>query len=821
MSNRQPVKPTSTLPVALIGLSLLALLALKMSPVNLGDGDDRADEATATRSLSSPSLAPPLLRSPANGLDPQLPSAEVYSSRELLVVLQDPTLAAAVAADHNTSLRRRVGPSGVAPVVVPQGVDPEALRAALAADPRVRSVSRSGLMRGAGGGGTHHTATASSSAVAYQWHLDATERPSSSGALSGAVVAVIDSGVAYEDYSDASGTYTQASSLASTTFVSPYDFADDDEHANDAHQHGTHITTTIAGDGVIEGVAPGVSVMPIRVLNAENTGEEADLIDAILWAVDSGADVINMSLVFSEGYSPGMAMREALEYAADAGVVMVGAAGNDAGQVGLYPAASPLVIGVSASTLKSKSGSLTLTDYTNISPAIDLVAPGGDLTKDKNKDGYPDGILAETFTSGDPTDMGLWFYSGSSQAAAVVTGAVVHLLDAGLTDPGEIGRALQLSAEKDYGSRSFRDGGGAGNLNIDEALEVADDALDGCEDLSDPGFHVSLLPYLVDSKKDYVRAGLRVTAIDDNGDPVDRKDYVVVGTRTTASGAETFQCTLDSDGVCDIEGDNERASNKTTDIALAWGFTIDAIVHDDDEIAYRPGSVVYVTNGFVVLVEAMSGAGVVSDHLLAVSWEAGRDDELGKLEEAFAVSHLGVSRATLPEAVLFNAKAVADIGTWDTVDLDIDGTGLITDPLSIGVITIPRLTLNLSGSGLITDPLSIGTIRLLTFSGSGLITDPLSFRLPEIFAPSFMGTGLITDPLSFTGAPVRLRDGSQIVTSEPSLSGFALGSAIDDGGWILGTDGHLGTTALMASGAIGLGGTSSSLSSTEVGSEAF
>ena len=345
MSSRQPLKLPSKLPAALVGLSLLALLALKMSPANLGE-DDAAEGETAARSRPSSPLLSPRLRSPATAGGPELPSAEAYSARELLVVLQDPSLAAAVASDHNTTLRRRVGPSGVAPVVVPSGVDPEALRAQLAADPRVRSVSRSGLMRGAGGGGSSHAAASSSSAVAYQWHLDATERPSSSGALSGAVVAVIDSGVAYEDYSDASGTYTQATSLASTTIVSPYDFVDDDDHANDAHQHGTHIATTIAGDGVIEGVAPGVSLMPIRVLNAENAGEEADLVDAIYWAVDFGADVINMSLVFSEGYSPGLAMREALEYAADAGVVMVGAAGNDAGQVGLYPAASPLVIGV-------------------------------------------------------------------------------------------------------------------------------------------------------------------------------------------------------------------------------------------------------------------------------------------------------------------------------------------------------------------------------------------------------------------------------------------------------------------------------------------
>ena len=113
----------------------------------------------------------------------------------------------------------------------------------------------------------------------YQWHFDNDEyggiNMESAWDIStgeGVVVAVLDSGVAYEDYTDASGTYCQAPDLAGTTFVQGYDIVNNDAHQNDDFWHGTHVAGTIAqttnnGYGVA-GVAFDCAIMPVKIANA-------------------------------------------------------------------------------------------------------------------------------------------------------------------------------------------------------------------------------------------------------------------------------------------------------------------------------------------------------------------------------------------------------------------------------------------------------------------------------------------------------------------------------------------------------------------------
>ena len=81
----------------------------------------------------------------------------------------------------------------------------------------------------------------------YQWHLPLLDAVTPSQlSVERVTVAVLDTGVAYEDHADASGTYVQAPSLSDVAVVSPHDFVNGDAHANDDHQHGTHIASIIA-----------------------------------------------------------------------------------------------------------------------------------------------------------------------------------------------------------------------------------------------------------------------------------------------------------------------------------------------------------------------------------------------------------------------------------------------------------------------------------------------------------------------------------------------------------------------------------------------
>lgn len=204
--------------------------------------------------------------------------------------------------------------------------------------------------------------------------------------------------------------------------VSGYDFINDDNDPDDDYGHGTHvagIAAAIADNGIgIAGSAGGVKIMPIKVLDSEGLGTTQNIIDGIQWAVQNGADVINMSLGAS-GYS--ILEYDAIKYAVENGVSVIAAVGNESnhwtpedGNKNLddptdldkdssyespvtYPAAYPGVIGVGAIDYLPDLG-FFLADFSNVGSTVDVVAPGVDIysTLPDNTYGWGSGTSMST-----------------------------------------------------------------------------------------------------------------------------------------------------------------------------------------------------------------------------------------------------------------------------------------------------------------------------------------------------------------------------------------------------------------------------------------
>jgi len=299
-----------------------------------------------------------------------------------------------------------------------------------------------------------------------QWHLDNPEyggiNMESAWDLStgtGVVVAVLDTGVAYENYDqdgDGSYDYWLAPDLANTTFAPGYDFINNDSHPNDDESHGTHVTGTIAqstnNNLGVSGVTFDASIMPVKVLDAGGGGTAFTVADGIYFAADNGADVINMSLAwpwFLGGmYDPGPVVHDAVIYAYyNKGVTIVAAAGNDSKNQVAYPAAYEECIAVGATQYDE-----ALAPYTNRGTALELTAPGGNLNLDQNEDGFGDGVLQQTFNpyTGNPSQFGYWFFQGTSMASPHVAGVAALVIAAGVSGPDNVRQVLRSTAEDHY-----------------------------------------------------------------------------------------------------------------------------------------------------------------------------------------------------------------------------------------------------------------------------------------------------------------------------------------------------------------------------------
>jgi serine protease len=244
----------------------------------------------------------------------------------------------------------------------------------------------------------------------------------------GAVVALLDSGVAYERR----GRFRRAPDLRHSTFVHPWDFIGRDPHPNDQYGHGTHVAGTIAQTTNnrigTAGIAYNAKIMPLRVLDANGEGDSAAIARAIRYAARHRADVINLSLEFpAEVRSAEIPdVLSALRYAHRRGVVVVAAAGNQADITVAYPARAQSVIAVGANTVTGCQA-----EYSNAGDDLDLVAPGGGADAPNTDSVWdaahcsPDSlgrpIIQQTFTRG-IRHFGLpRSYEGTSMAAPHVS----------------------------------------------------------------------------------------------------------------------------------------------------------------------------------------------------------------------------------------------------------------------------------------------------------------------------------------------------------------------------------------------------------------
>jgi thermitase len=225
----------------------------------------------------------------------------------------------------------------------------------------------------------------------------------------------------------------------------------------DDNGHGTHASGIAAAESNnkigIAGVAPKCKLMPIKALDAKGSGDIFNVALGLIWAVDHGARVLNLSL----GGPKNETLKRAVDYALAKNVVVVTAMGNDGKNSKAYPAAFPGVISVGAVDFDKQKA-----DFSNFGDWISVAAPGVQIMSTMP-------TYKTTMTEFEKEE-GYDYLDGTSMACPIVAGiaALVLSRNPGYT-PAEVKERIQSTAT-DVGKKGYDNEYGYGVVNAAKAI---------------------------------------------------------------------------------------------------------------------------------------------------------------------------------------------------------------------------------------------------------------------------------------------------------------------------------------------------------------
>ena len=303
---------------------------------------------------------------------------------------------------------------------------------------------------------------------------------------SGVTIAILDTGI---DRSHP--TFANASIQSFSLLAEPV--------AGDPSGHGTAVASLVVGtDKFAPGVAPGARLLDFQVMDAEGIGDAFTIAHGIVQAVDSGAQIISLSLG-TYGHSP--VLERAVRYAQSYGVTLVAPSGNDGANGMAYPARYPGVIGVAAIDANSRPAY-----FSNYDDEVDIAAPGVGINA---------AAPGESWTQ----------FSGTSASTPLVAGSIAGILSSQPHSTSADAARQLIENSNDAGAPGWDPHNGQGILNLGRALQ------------STPGYDLAIADYYLDLERSTENAiSLKIT-VQNRGTELLRAvrlDYWLEGRQETA-----------------------------------------------------------------------------------------------------------------------------------------------------------------------------------------------------------------------------------------------------------------------------------------------